>query len=1401
MLSRFQTSAYAFCSLNLWVLLILTGTAQSAFALGQEFELKQDDRVVIIGSEFIEQQIKHNFLESKLIQCWPDRNIQVRNLGWAGDTPSAIARGYFNGAKEGYPRLIEEVKRINPTVVFVCYGANDGESSFESDLKKLLNDLNKITDRIVVFSHPPAEAKPRVGGKVYADVSKTNQLRETNAAKIKTVVESLKADGDSSIQFVDLYSLAIESWSTGQKFARTYDSIRYNSGSYLDLADLALKGLGVSQQVIDDPELRKLIAEKNELYFHRYRPQNETYLRGFRKHEQGQNAKEIAEFDALIAQAEARIFAKASGQPLPEPVVEPKPVKLAFKAATPAEEQATFNIAEGMEVSLFAAEPMVANPIHMNFDSKGRLWVATSPIYPQIKPGAKPRDEIVVLTDTDGDGVADKKTVFADDLLIPTAVLPDERGGCYVANSTEMLHLEDTDGDGKADRRRVVLSGFGTEDTHHIIHTFRWGPDAAIYFNQSIYIHTHMETPTGVQRLMGSGIWRFDPNQVVATVGMRGLVNPWGHIFNDWGQNFATDGAGGDGINYAFPGSAYPTAVGFSKVLQGMNPGQPKLCGLEIISSGHFPSDWQGTLVTNDFRGNRVNRFELAENESGYVSKKLPDLLSSSHRAFRPVDLKMGPDGSLFVADWYNPIINHGEVDFRDARRDYKHGRIWRVSVKGSPKVAPIDFESASLSDLIEMMKQDEQLTRLKSRVELKRRFEDGGFQYDDTFRTEIEELLGSANPRHQLEGVWTVDAIGKTTPDSLDRFLKSENHRVRAAAVRVASNQTESRKEFASKIAPLARDEHPQVRLEFINAWRSLFEPGQIGLLVEVGEKQTDQYIDFALANAFKDTRAHWLSRVEEFAFAKDPNKLLSVLESVNAPETVPPLLKLLNTQSDETQQRKLIGLIAERGSSAQLKSLFDFAVANETIKLDAIRALTNASRRKPRRVDVDPNELKKMLNVPAAVELMGLWKVASMKDSVLELFQAENTSLSLKTAAARSLWNLGQNATIQSYAKSGEPGVVRRTCITQVASRNPKLAATLAASFFDDAVKANKPEEAKLLVDDLLKRRNMGTFLAEAISLNPLPASIADSILSSAQRSGRAGQSLATLIKRASGKPVKKKMSAAEIQQLIDTVEEKGDPRLGEQVYRRDELGCIKCHAIGGAGGVVGPDMISLGASSPKDYIIDSMLNPSAKIKEGYHTTSVLTMDGILVTGKLMSDADGKVVLRDADNKEIVIAEEDIEEQKISTTSLMPAELTDRLSRSEFVDLIAFLSSLGKEGPFKVSSEPLVRRWIMDDQSVRYSRVDGILPVSDISGAHVVFEFDVTAEGTIGIHVENSNGLRITLDDMTDNLRAEKIVKDITKGRHRIKIRVNKANREGMRIKLFDVEGSKGRAELVNQ
>ena len=238
--------------------------------------------------------------------------------------------------------------------------------------------------------------------------------------------------------------------------------------------------------------------------------------------------------------------------------------------------------------------------------------------------------------------------------------------------------------------------------------------------NQSIYIHSHIETPFGVRRLNAGGIWPFRPETMKLDVFARGWVNTWGHTFDRWGQSFTTDGAGGEGINYVVPGASYPAVFGVPRILHGLNPGSPKYCGLEMVDGRHLPDDWQGNLITHDFRGHRVCRFVLSEDGAGFAARQQQDLISSNHVAFRPIDVKQGPDGAIYIADWYNPIIQHGEVDFRDPRRDHTHGRIWRVTAKGRKPLAKPKLVGANVASLLSSLKSPETFERHQAKRVLK---------------------------------------------------------------------------------------------------------------------------------------------------------------------------------------------------------------------------------------------------------------------------------------------------------------------------------------------------------------------------------------------------------------------------------------------------------------------------------------------------------------------------------------------------------------------------------------------------------------------------------------------------------------------------------------------------------
>jgi glucose/arabinose dehydrogenase len=599
----------------------------------------------------------------------------------------------------------------------------------------------------------------------------------------------------------------------------------------------------------------------------------------------------------------------------------------------PETERRAFKVADGFEVNLFASEPMIAKPIGINFDAKGRLWVAGSTTYPQVKPGEIPNDKIYVLEDTKGVGKADKVTVFAEGLFLATAVEIDPHGGVYAANSTELLHLKDTDGDGKADEKRVVFSGFGTEDTHHVIHGFRWDYGGRLNFLQGIYIGSRVETPRGTKVGLASTLWQFRPETMDLGIYCQGLVNPWGVTWDRYGQMFLTDGAGGEGVNFAPPGAQFTAAYGASRVLKGLNPGSPKYCGAQILDGRHIPDDWQGDLLTNDFRANRTVRFKLSEDGSGFSAKLMPDLITSSDRAYRPIDIKMGPDGAIYIADWYNPIINHGEVDFRDPRRDKAHGRIWRVTAKGRPLVEKPKLDGATAEQLTDLLSAPEQWTRLQAKQRLRSLGEKAALpalikKQDSLKLSKI--AAGDLDPL-LLEILWTYETLDVPNAAMLEQVIKAKLPHVRAAAVRVADHWAPRVPEARKWVAAAAQDDFPRVRLEAIRALADIGKATGDGTVVtemlQATDKPIDPVIDFELYQGLSELKDLWLPKLANIHFAK-PEHQAYALKTVQSGAALQKIVADLKAgKIADAGKKDAYDLVAAMGAPADVSILLDLA------------------------------------------------------------------------------------------------------------------------------------------------------------------------------------------------------------------------------------------------------------------------------------------------------------------------------------------------------------------------------------------------------------------------------------------------------------------------------------------
>ncbi len=1151
----------------------------------------------------------------------------------------------------------------------------------------------------------------------------------------------------------------------------------------------------------------------------------------------------------------------------------------------PAVEQASFQLAPGLEVNLFASEPMIHKPIQMAWDEKGRLWVASSAIYPHIKPGQTETDKIIVLEDTNDDGKADKSTVFYEGLLIPTGILPGD-GGAYVANSTELLFMKDTDGDGRADTKEVLLSGFGTEDTHHILHGFKRGPDGCLYLMQSVYIHAHIETPFGVRRLMGSGIWQYRPETGRLEIFTMGQINPWGHIFDKWGQSFTTDGAYGEGINYAFPGATFRCLPDQRpRILKGLNPGQPKHAGLEVISGRHFPDDWQGDLITNDFRGHRVNRFKVSDQGSGFASRQMEDVIKSNHGSFRPVDVKMGPDGALYLADWYNPIIQHGEVDFRDERRDHVHGRIWRVSVKGREKCPKVDYTKKSVKELYALFKEPEQWVRLEAKQEIKKRQRSGeaSLSLNEAIPSDFGEAMSifAADPSFGLEWAWCLESCVHNPPPPnphpgygpaiwLTYLINHSDPRVRAAVIRIVRNsilfsnpsplpREELLKLHARELqlaAKLVNDENARVRLETVNALRVLNFAGAVELACQALDHPMDENLDFALWLTCSELADVWLPAFQkgEITFGGNVAHIAYALKAANKPEAVGALLTMVNEGKVAGDRVKdVINIVGALGSSGDLQKMTEMIHdgALKPYATTVLDALANAARQRKVMPPGDGKPLVEFLQHAAtmseaanpngdpakalgpevaAINLAGAMKLAAAIPSLKQLAKSSNTGVN--TQAVKSLAEIGGDEVkkfLRQHAADDMVPARKANTLAALAGIDAAGTAEAAATFF---ASLKDVAAASAVFDAYLARKDGPAILAAALKASKLPAAVATAGVQKASITGGDTKALVEALTIAGGLQPVMALTPEQLTQMMAEVKSAGDPARGEAVYRRAHLQCQVCHAIGAVGGIVGPDMVSLGASAPVDYIIESLLEPSKKIKEGYATTMLTTKTGGIHSGFLVRADDREVLLRDATGKTESIPANTVAKQENVPVSLMPPALTATLRRDEFVDLVRFLSELGKEGGYKVQEDGTLRRWRTAQPPAEawrwmnlngnkgfhekageltwtplYSRVDGtvhgedaaLIGVGQSQWRAIESEIEVSAAGKIGLKLNDPANVQVFIAGKELPAAAD-MQTEVPAGKVRVTLLFDSAVRKApVKVQVYDVPESPAKTKAV--
>jgi len=845
----------------LFVFVFFGCTGLSGCSTSDKLVIAKGARISLIGNNLGARMMHYGFFETEAQLKFPDSLIVIRNLCDGGNTPGFRPHSgrnepwAFPGADQFQDDLAQKsgseghfetpdqwLDRLDTDLIIGFFGFNE---SFEDSagLALFIDELHAFITHTQAQKYNGMHSPELVlvSPIAFQDLSKMEDLPdgiEINR-RLKMYTHAMAQVAlEEKIFFIDVYTPSIK-WFSEKKL--TIDGMQLNEEGYRIFSSFlsnTLFGQGEKGKEIDFEELRARVLDKNWYWQNDFKMPNGVHVFGRRYDPFGSDnyPDELKKIRELTQIRDTAIWSFMQNSPYDVALADGQTQELAAVETNyrnteevsylyGEEALATLTVPKGYEIELFASEetfPDLANPVQLSFDDKGRLWVATMPSYPHYKPGdAKPNDKLLILEDTNGDGKADQQTVFADGLHLPIGFeLAAE--GVYISQGNHLKLYKDVDGDDRADEVEMLLSGFDDHDTHHAISAFTVDPSGAIYMGEGVFLHTNVETPYGPVRATNGGFYRYTPQQhKLERTAQLSIPNPWGIAFDAWGQNFFCDTSGPD-VRWMMPGSIKSTYGISSPKSQNLIEEAHRVrptSGLEFVSSRHFPEEVQGDLLINNtigFLGTKQHKF--IGKGTGYESKHRQDLIVGTDPNFRPVDMEFAPDGSLYIVDWHNVLVGHMQHNARDPLRDHAHGRIYRVTYPSRPLVVPASIDGVSIAVLLDHLKLPEYRTRYRSRRAL--RGKDA-----DLVSAALKVWVANLDPNdqaydhHLLEALWVSWGNNQIDLDLLDEVFHSENHRLRAAAVRVMRYMGVQIPRSEEWIIQASADPHGQVRLEAIVA------------------------------------------------------------------------------------------------------------------------------------------------------------------------------------------------------------------------------------------------------------------------------------------------------------------------------------------------------------------------------------------------------------------------------------------------------------------------------------------------------------------------------------------------------------------------------------------------------
>lgn len=925
------------------------------------------------------------------------------------------------------------------------------------------------------------------------------------------------------------------------------------------------------------------------------------------------------------------------------------------KALTPEESLARMKVRPGYRVEVVAAEPLVVDPVAIDFGPDGKLWVAEMRDYPMGLDGNHSAGgKIKYLEDTDGDGKYDKSVTFLEDVPFPTGVTA-WRNGVLICAAPDVIYAEDTDGDGKADVRRVVLQGFATQNYQARVNSLALGLDNWMYGAAGIFGGT-ISAPGQKAVNSNNRDFRFQPDKgIVEAVTGR---TQQGRARDDWGNWFGCENAAllfhypttehylRRNPNVAAPAASHNAVVNqklypLGKLVQFAQSGPAgaptSVCGLGIYRDTLLGDEFSNNAFVCEPVNQLVHRMQLKPNGiqingGRSAGEESSEFLASTDNWFRPVQAKTGPDGGLYIVDMYRYVIEYPRFLSEDvkAKLDLRagdtRGRIYRVVKENTKLRQAVRPRDLPLPELAALLSSPNGTVRDMAHLELL-------WRGNQTAAETLAKLATTAElPQARLQAMCALDGLDALTIETVKTLLADKHPGVRRHAIRLAEKFVNETPDLGQALVALVTDPDPQVRLQLaysLGAWEQAEAGAALAQLAL--NNSGNPYIKSAVFSSLnRKNVAAVLKSVDQAAEQKDAfaglrNEILATAIAIADQETILPVLELVMKPSAKGYT------VAQLKSYPELiKALKKRGIAIQGAQAESWTRVLEAAR-KYIASEKSPTELR--------VASLALLPLAESSDSDVEAI--------VKCLGPQAEPNVQKAAVSALAAMPGGPA------IRALFETWPKLT----------------PALQPLVLDEILSREHLTLELLQQLEAGTLNRGQLDA----ARRQTLTGHPKAEIRQRA--KALFAAPSNAEVAALAATFKDidpkHGDAGEGRKLFLKH---CASCHRIGDEGHVVGPDLKSLTDKSTA-YLLTSILDPNAAIDQRYATYSAVTNDGRVFTGVLSSESGNEIVIKEKEGKEQTILRSELDELRNTGKSMMPEGLGKELKPAEMEHLLAFL------------------------------------------------------------------------------------------------------------------------------